>query len=37
MVPLALNAILLLGFGLTLPAGVRAFLGQVLKTVGVSL
>ena len=37
MVPLALNAILLLGFGLTLPAGVRAFLGQVLKTVGVTL
>lgn len=37
MVPVALNAILLVGFGLSLPAGVREFFNLVLKVLGVSL
>ena len=35
--PLALNVILLVGFGLTLPDGVREFFSGVLKVIGVSL
>jgi hydrogenase-4 component F len=37
MMPMALNAILLVGFGLTLPDSVREFFGQVLKVLGVGL
>src|SRR5205809_4371204 len=35
MMPMALNLILLLGFGLLLPDGVQEFFGHVLKVVGV--
>jgi hydrogenase-4 component F len=37
IVPMAANLVLLAGFGLFLPIGVREFLGQVLKVLGVSL
>jgi hydrogenase-4 component F len=37
IVPLAVNIILLVGLGLTLPDGVRNFLGQAMKILGVSL
>ena len=37
MMPLALNALLLVGLGLFLPAGVREFFGQVLKVMRISL
>jgi len=37
LTPVALNIVLLLALGLTLPDGVREFLGGVLKIVGVSL
>jgi hydrogenase-4 component F len=36
LMPLALNLLLLVGLGLTLPDGVRNFLGQILKVLGVS-
>lgn len=35
--PLAINIILLIGFGLTFPTALREFLSQVLKVLGVSL
>src|SRR5215831_278192 len=37
LAPVALNVVLLLALGLTLPDGVQEFLGGVLKIVGVSL
>jgi hydrogenase-4 component F len=37
MMPMALNLILLVGFGLFLPDAVRDFFGRVLKILGVSL
>jgi hydrogenase-4 component F len=37
LTPVALNVVLLLALGLTLPDGLQEFLGSVLKTVGVSL
>jgi hydrogenase-4 component F len=35
MMPMGLNVILLVGFGVLLPDGIRAFFGHVLKVVGV--
>jgi hydrogenase-4 component F len=37
LMPIALNMSLLVGFGLTLPNGVREFFGQALKVLGVPL
>ena len=35
LAPLALNVVLLIGLGLTLPSGVRGFLSEVLRVLGV--
>jgi len=37
MMPMVLNAMLLVGFGLSFPASVRAFFDEALKVLGVSL
>jgi hydrogenase-4 component F len=37
LAPLALNILLLIGLGLTLPNGVREFLGRILRVLGASL
>lgn len=37
MAPLAINVVLLVGFGLAFPANLRNFLGEILKVLGVSV